>query len=188
MTKIKAHKITDFFTENAENIFLKSCKLWNKNSNISTSSSVHLLIYIWKILNSAWFSLTNICHQKLRSFFVELFFIFAAYFTVTNHKCTVFCSFYDCCFHSKPYQNLIKVKKVVLSILLVGNILQFAAQSKESEIDKVNIRGKFVTLPVKKVNENVTVIRRKQIINWPAKSVEEVLAQFHWFWYPPKRR
>ncbi len=117
----------------------------------------------------------------MRSFFVELLFIFAAYFTVTNHKCTVFCSFYDCCFHSKPYQNLIKVKKVVLSIFLVGNILQFTAQSKESEIDEVNIQGKFLTLPVKKVNENVTVIRREQIINSPAKSVDEVLAQFTGF-------
>ncbi|MGZ5264084.1 MAG: TonB-dependent receptor [Kaistella sp.] len=73
------------------------------------------------------------------------------------------------------------MKKIILSVFLVGNILNFSAQTNEKEIDEVNIQGKFLNLPVKKVNENVTVITRDQLINSPAKSIEEVLAQFTGF-------
>ncbi len=59
--------------------------------------------------------------------------------------------------------------------------MPFSAQTKESEIDGVNIQGKFLNLPVKKINENVTVITRAQIESAPAKSVEEVLAQYTGF-------
>ena len=64
---------------------------------------------------------------------------------------------------------------------MAGNILQLSAQSKERKIEEVTIQGKFLNLPVKKVSENVTVITRDQIQNTPAKSVEEVLAQFTGF-------
>ncbi len=64
---------------------------------------------------------------------------------------------------------------------MAGNILQLSAQSKERKIEAVTIQGKFLNLPVKKVNENVTVISRAQIENAPAKSVEEVLAQYTGF-------
>lgn len=64
---------------------------------------------------------------------------------------------------------------------MTGNILQLSAQSKERKIEAVTIQGKFLNLPVKKVNENVTVISRAQIENAPAKSVEEVLAQYTGF-------
>ncbi|MBH1959437.1 MAG: TonB-dependent receptor [Flavobacteriia bacterium] len=73
------------------------------------------------------------------------------------------------------------MKKIVLSILMVGNMLQLAAQSKEREIEEVTIQGKFLNLPVQKVSENVTVISRAQIENAPAKSIEEVLAQYSGF-------
>lgn len=73
------------------------------------------------------------------------------------------------------------MKKIVLSILVVGNILNLSAQTNATEIDEVNIQGKFLNLPVKKVNENVTVITRVQLENSPAKSIEEVLAQFTGF-------
>ncbi|UFK97575.1 TonB-dependent receptor [Kaistella faecalis] len=73
------------------------------------------------------------------------------------------------------------MKKIVLSILMAGNILQLSAQSKERKIEAVTIQGKFLNLPVKKVNENLTVISRAQIENAPAKSVEEVLAQYTGF-------
>ncbi|MGZ5192673.1 MAG: TonB-dependent receptor [Kaistella sp.] len=73
------------------------------------------------------------------------------------------------------------MKKIILSVFLVGNILNFSAQTNEKEIDEVNIQGKFLNLPVKKVNENVTVITRDQLENSPAKSIEEVLAQFTGF-------
>ena len=64
---------------------------------------------------------------------------------------------------------------------MAGNILQLSAQSTERKIEEVIIQGKFLNLPVKKVSENVTVITRDQIQNTPAKSVEEVLAQFTGF-------
>lgn len=64
---------------------------------------------------------------------------------------------------------------------MVGNMLQLAAQSKEREIEEVTIQGKFLNLPVQKVSENVTVISRAQIENAPAKSIEEVLAQYSGF-------
>ena len=64
---------------------------------------------------------------------------------------------------------------------MAGNILQLSAQSKERKIEEVTIQGKFLNLPVKKVNENVTLISRAQIENAPAKSVEEVLAQYTGF-------
>jgi len=64
---------------------------------------------------------------------------------------------------------------------MVGNMLQLAAQSKEREIEEVTIQGRFLNLPVQKVSENVTVISRAQIENAPAKSVEEVLAQYTGF-------
>ncbi len=64
---------------------------------------------------------------------------------------------------------------------MAGNILQLSAQSKERKIEAVTIQGKFLNLPVKKVNENLTVISRAQIENAPAKSVEEVLAQYTGF-------
>ena len=64
---------------------------------------------------------------------------------------------------------------------MAGNILQLSAQSTERKIEEVTIQGKFLNLPVKKVSENVTVITRDQIQNTPAKSVEEVLAQFTGF-------
>lgn len=73
------------------------------------------------------------------------------------------------------------MKKITLSVFLVGNILNFSAQTNEKEIDEVNIQGKFLNLPVKKVNENVTVITRDQLENSPAKSIEEILAQFTGF-------
>lgn len=54
----------------------------------------------------------------------------------------------------------------------------FSAQEKESEISEITVQGKFLNLPLKKVNENITVISKQELENSPAKSIEEVLAQF----------
>ncbi len=70
------------------------------------------------------------------------------------------------------------MKKLVCAVLLLGVIGMVSAQEKESEISEVTVQGKFLNLPLKKVNENITVISKKELENSPAKSIEEVLAQF----------
>ena len=70
------------------------------------------------------------------------------------------------------------MKKLVCSVLFLGVIGMFSAQEKESEISEITVQGKFLNLPLKKVNENITVISKKELENSPSKSIEEVLAQF----------
>ncbi|MBU4538291.1 MAG: TonB-dependent receptor [Weeksellaceae bacterium] len=70
------------------------------------------------------------------------------------------------------------MRKIICYALFLGNIIQFTAQEKADEIAEVTVHGKFLSLPLKKVNENITVISKKEISNSPAKSIEEVLAQF----------
>lgn len=69
------------------------------------------------------------------------------------------------------------MKKLVCSVLFLGVIGMFSAQEKESEISEITVQGKFLNLPLKKVNENITVISKQELENSPAKSIEEVLAQ-----------
>lgn len=73
------------------------------------------------------------------------------------------------------------MKKVILSVLLVGLSLQISAQEKESSIPEVTVQGKFLELPIKKVNENITIVSKEEIENSPSKSVEELLAEFTGF-------
>jgi len=70
------------------------------------------------------------------------------------------------------------MKKIICSAFFLGVITMISAQEKESEITEVMVQGKFLSLPLKKVNENITVISKKELENSPAKSIEEVLAQF----------
>lgn len=70
------------------------------------------------------------------------------------------------------------MKKLFCSVLFLGVIGMFSAQEKESEISEITVQGKFLNLPLKKVNENITVISKQELENSPAKSIEEVLAQF----------
>ena len=70
------------------------------------------------------------------------------------------------------------MKKIICSAFFLGVITMISAQEKESEITEVMVQGKFLSLPLKKVNENITVISKKELENSPSKSIEEVLAQF----------
>ena len=70
------------------------------------------------------------------------------------------------------------MKKIICSAFILGVITMISAQEKESEITEVMVQGKFLSLPLKKVNENITVISKKELENSPSKSIEEVLAQF----------
>ena len=65
--------------------------------------------------------------------------------------------------------------------MCIRDSLNLNAQEKEAEINEVTVQGKFLNLPLKKVNENITVITKKEIESSPAKSVEEILAQFTGF-------
>ena len=81
----------------------------------------------------------------------------------------------------KKMKILLKMKKEILAILCFATFLNLNAQEKEAEINEVTVQGKFLNLPLKKVNENITVITKKEIESSPAKSVEEILAQFTGF-------
>ena len=73
------------------------------------------------------------------------------------------------------------MKKVIISVLVVSLVSQYSAQEKESAIPEVTVKGKFFELPVKKITENMTIVSKSEIENSPAKSVEELLAEFTGF-------
>ncbi|MEC5156136.1 TonB-dependent receptor plug domain-containing protein [Chryseobacterium sp. MP_3.2] len=73
------------------------------------------------------------------------------------------------------------MKKGITSIFILATMQNLSAQEKESPISEVLVQGKFLELPLKKVNENITVISKEEIQNSPAKSVDELLAQFTGF-------
>ena len=52
------------------------------------------------------------------------------------------------------------------------------SQTGETSIESVEIQGKFLNLPYKKVNENIIVILKDELKNSPANSIDELLQQF----------
>ena len=68
------------------------------------------------------------------------------------------------------------MKKITPTVLAFFTVLNLSAQEKESKIAEVTVQGKFLELPVAKVNENITVLSKAEINASPAKSVEELLA------------
>lgn len=66
-------------------------------------------------------------------------------------------------------------KNLCLLSLLIGTVA-FAQQSEEN-IEEVTLQGKFLSLPYKKVNENVVVILKKDIEMAAATSIDEILQQ-----------
>lgn len=51
------------------------------------------------------------------------------------------------------------------------------AQEKINEIDSVQIHGKFLATSYKNINQNISIITKKDIQNSPAKSIDELLQQ-----------
>lgn len=70
------------------------------------------------------------------------------------------------------------MKRIIVALSAVVLSINGFAQNKESEIDEVNLQGRFLSIPYNDVNENVTVITKQQIQNSPATSIDELL-QFH---------
>ena len=53
--------------------------------------------------------------------------------------------------------------------------LTIFAQQKRADIDEVYVQGKFLNLPVEKINENITIITKAEIEKSPANSIDELL-------------
>ncbi len=67
------------------------------------------------------------------------------------------------------------MKKLIITVFAICGLLLSA---QESNIDEVVVKGKFLSTPISKVSENITVINEKQIAESPAKSVADLL-QFY---------
>ncbi|MET3535160.1 TonB-dependent receptor plug domain-containing protein [Chryseobacterium limigenitum] len=67
--------------------------------------------------------------------------------------------------------------KKVGSVLFLGTMLFAQAQEKTTDIDTIAVQGKFISTPYKSANQNITIITKADIINSPAKSIDEILQQ-----------
>ncbi|MPS64529.1 TonB-dependent receptor [Chryseobacterium sp.] len=67
--------------------------------------------------------------------------------------------------------------KKIGSLFLIGSVFFVKAQEKTSDIETIEIQGKFISTPYKSANQNITVITKEDITNSPAKSIDEVLQQ-----------
>lgn len=72
--------------------------------------------------------------------------------------------------------NTVMIKKIG-SLFLIGSVFFVKAQEKTSDIETIEIQGKFISTPYKSANQNITVITKEEITNSPAKSIDEVLQQ-----------
>ncbi|NML57174.1 TonB-dependent receptor plug domain-containing protein [Chryseobacterium cheonjiense] len=63
------------------------------------------------------------------------------------------------------------------SIFFLGTLFFAQAQEKSTDIETIEIQGKLFSTPFKSANQNITVITREEIINSPAKSIDEILQQ-----------
>ena len=79
------------------------------------------------------------------------------------------------------YYQIKKMKNQLGAIFILVALSHFTAQTKEESISEVVVTGRFLELPLKKVNENITIISKAEIQNSPSRSIEEILAQFTGF-------
>jgi iron complex outermembrane receptor protein len=59
--------------------------------------------------------------------------------------------------------------KKIGSLFLIGSVFFVKAQEKTSDIETIEIQGKFISTPYKSANQNITVITKEEIANSPAK-------------------
>ncbi len=67
--------------------------------------------------------------------------------------------------------------KKIGCLFLIGSVFFVQAQEKTSDIETIEIQGKFISTPYKSANQNITVITKEDITNSPAKSIDEILQQ-----------
>lgn len=63
------------------------------------------------------------------------------------------------------------------SIFFLATLFFAQAQEKSTDIEAIEIQGKLFSTPYKSANQNISVITREEIINSPAKSIDEILQQ-----------
>lgn len=68
-----------------------------------------------------------------------------------------------------------KMNRKLFGLFLVLSLLKISAQEKSANIDEVYVQGKFLNLPVSKINENITIITKAEIEKSPANSIDELL-------------
>lgn len=67
--------------------------------------------------------------------------------------------------------------KKIGSAFFLGSLLWVNAQEKTTDIESIEFQGKFISTPYKSANQNISVISREDIVNSPAKSIDEILQQ-----------
>jgi vitamin B12 transporter len=63
------------------------------------------------------------------------------------------------------------------SIFFLTTLFFAQAQEKSTDIEAIEIQGKLFSTLYKSANQNISVITREEIINSPAKSIDEILQQ-----------
>ncbi|WP_418123591.1 TonB-dependent receptor plug domain-containing protein [Chryseobacterium sp. PTM-20240506] len=61
------------------------------------------------------------------------------------------------------------------AFFFLGAIVMGQAQEKASDIETIEVQGKFIATPYKSANQNITIISREEIANAAAKSIDEIL-------------
>ncbi len=69
------------------------------------------------------------------------------------------------------------MKKHFFSILILTTLSTFNAQQKEEDIEEIELQGKFLSLPLRSLNENAEIITRAQIEASAAQTLDDVLQQ-----------
>ncbi|WBV60826.1 TonB-dependent receptor [Chryseobacterium camelliae] len=67
--------------------------------------------------------------------------------------------------------------KRIGSLFFVGSVFFMQAQEKTTDIETIEVQGKFISTPYKSANQNITIITKEEIAHSPAKSIDEVLQQ-----------
>lgn len=70
------------------------------------------------------------------------------------------------------------MKRTITALSICVLSINAMAQNQENNIERVDLQGRFLSVSHNDVNENVTVITKKQIENSPATSIDELL-QFY---------
>ncbi|WP_345988725.1 TonB-dependent receptor [Chryseobacterium sp. Chry.R1] len=61
------------------------------------------------------------------------------------------------------------------AVFFLGAIVMGQAQERASDIETIEVQGKFIATPYKSANQNITIISREEIANAAAKSIDEIL-------------
>ena len=70
------------------------------------------------------------------------------------------------------------MKRTITALSICVLSINAMAQNQENNIERVDLQGRFLSVSHNDVNENVTVITKKQIEDSPATSIDELL-QFY---------